>query len=148
MLDGDACRPADVAVLMAEMFPGLGHCAGGVGLVKCLEAVAEFACCGVFARGLGRCGVFLTNIGHSVQGALAAAPPYGEVHCTVIRVDHGVGHAHLRAGNKLLALGGVRGTGRGEEHRGHGAVGPIETVNCLLILGWELGSQTGDYAHR
>ena len=96
-----------MAILVAKILPRLGHGAGGIGLVQCLEAAAEFAVCCVIARGLGRGGAFIAYVGYAVQGALAATSAHGEIHRAVVRVDHGVGHAHLRAGHKFFALGDV-----------------------------------------
>ena len=136
-----------MAILVAKILPGLIHGTGGVWLVQRLEAAAEFAVRRVIASGLGRGGAFIADVGYAVQGALAAASAHGEIHRAVVRVDHGVGHAHLRAGHKFFALGRVGGAGRGEKHRGHGAVGPIEAVDGLLVLGRKLGSEAGDHAH-
>ena len=146
MLHRHAGGPADVAVGMAEMFPGLGGCAGltfveGFQFLPCLASV------GIGGLGLHGLGTIRTGVGDAVQGALAATPADGEVHGAIDGVDRGIGHAQLGAGDKFLTSGGVRGAFSRYVHGGHRAVGPIQAVNGFLVFGGKLRAETGDHAH-
>ena len=143
---------------MAKVFPRLHH-GTGLWFVQGLQFVAQFTeLVGTlewvnFSLGMGRLclyglGAFLTGIGHAIKRALAAATADSKIHGPINAVDGGVGHAQFGAGDKFLTLGGIGRSIGSQVHGRHGAIGPVQAIDGLLILGREFGSQTGGDSHR
>ena len=94
MLHRHAGGPADVAIGMAEIFPGLNDCPG-LTFVERFQFLPYLASVGMGGLSLHGVGAILAGVGDAVERALAAATAHSEIHRAILRVDRGIGHAQL-----------------------------------------------------
>ncbi|MFN9956925.1 MAG: hypothetical protein ACK55I_27805, partial [bacterium] len=85
--------------------------------------------------GGGGSGRVRSDIGQPVEGRLRVASADGEVHGTVVRVYHHIGHRQRLSAEELLGLADIGTALRLEVHGPQLAEAPVADEEGLLVLG-------------